>query len=277
MKTFGFVGFGSMANMLIGNLMQYAGVNPREIGVTRKDSTRLEEISARYPGVQVYQTCREVAQNAQVLFVCVKPAEVRQVLTEMEPVLTESTHVISLAGTVSLANLQWILKGKVSKFMPTICSQTGGGISLLCHNSLVGEEDAAFIETTIGSFSKVKRVDDSDIGFAAELTSCAPGFIASMFQHFSQTALHHTSSFGAEEVNDMVMQTLYATGEMLVETGMSFEQAVSRVATKGGITQEGVAVFDNRLPEIFDEMFAKTLGKRKLVEERINRDFRDAQ
>lgn len=275
MFDFGFIGFGSMAKMLIHSLIKFSKVNPGSICVTRKDRARLHEAGNMFPGVKAFDTCRETAENARIVFLCVKPAEIKGVLLEIRPFINNDTHIVSLAGTVSMDNLDSVLKGKISKLMPTITSQTGAGVSLVCHNGNVTGHDAEFLEKHISPFGKVKTVKDSDVGFAAELTSCAPGFIASIFGHFVNAASLRTSSFDVREISEMVIETLFATAKLLMETDMSFEQVVSRVATKGGITQEGVSVFNETLPQVFDEMFKKTLEKRRLVAERINGDFQN--
>lgn len=276
MFDFGFIGFGSMAKMLIRSLIKFSGADPGSICATRKDKSRLSEITDMFPGVTAYDTTREIAENSRVVFLCAKPAEIKGVLLEIVPFVNKDTHIVSIAGSVSIDNLNSVFHGKISKLMPTITSEAGAGITLICHNGNVSSTDAEFLEKSISPFGKVKAVEDCDIGFAAELTSCAPGFIASIFGHFAEAASLHTSSFSIQEINEMVTETLFATAKLLTETGMSFNETVSRVATKGGITQEGVAVFGETLPQVFDEMFRKTLGKRRLVEAKINNDFQNA-
>jgi len=55
---------------------------------------------------------------------------------------------------------------------------------------------------------------------------------------------------------------------------LTFEDIIEKVATKGGITEEGVKVLESYLPKIFDEVFEKTLEKRKLIKERADELFR---
>jgi pyrroline-5-carboxylate reductase len=57
---------------------------------------------------------------------------------------------------------------------------------------------------------------------------------------------------------------------------MNFEEMVQRVATRGGITEEGVKVFRRRLPETFDEMFEATLNKRIIVKANVELSFNKA-
>ncbi len=276
MFDFGFIGFGSMAKMMMRSLTKFSKVSPGSICVTRKDKARLGEVSGMFPGVKTYDTCGETAGNARIVFLCVKPAEVKGVLLEIKPFLREDSHIVSIAGSVSLDNLSSVIPVKVSKLMPTVTSEAGAGISLICHNANVTNEDAEFLEKHIRPFGSVRAVKDSEMGFAAELTSCAPGFIASIFGHFANAAALHTQSFSVREINEMVTETLFATAKLLAQNGMGFDETVSRVATKGGITQEGVLVFDETLPHVFDEMFRKTLEKRRLVAAKINGDFQNA-
>jgi len=61
----------------------------------------------------------------------------------------------------------------------------------------------------------------------------------------------------------MVLNTMGGTGKLMLEKDYSFEQVVSRVATKGGITEEGTKVIREQLPEVIDELFNRTLEKRR--------------
>ena len=64
-----------------------------------------------------------------------------------------------------------------------------------------------------------------------------------------------------------------ATGELMLEKKLSFSDVVSRVATKGGITEEGTKVIYDRFPEIANQLFEKTLEKRRLTVMRVEELF----
>ena len=269
----GFIGFGSMARMIIRGLIEYAKVDPGSIYVTRKNKDRLSEINSIFKDIHVVNTCREIMENAQMVFLCAKPAEIRDILLEIAPYMTGDTRIVSIAGSVSIANIQSVIKGKITKYIPTITSETGWGVSLVCHNDQISGEDAACFDGLISHFSKVRYVKEEDFSLATELTSCMPGFIASIFDNLTSSALRHTTSFDINTINSLVLDTLFATAKLLVESGMSFDEVVERVATKGGITREGVTVFDAALPRVFDMMFDATLEKRRITEEIINKDY----
>ena len=106
----------------------------------------------------------------------------------------------------------------------------------------------------------------------SELVSCMPGFIASIFDVICQSAKKHTE-ISQELIVQMVLKTVSATSELMLKKEMTFEDVVSRVATKGGITEEGAKVIYEGLPEIADLMFEKTLEKRRLTTKKAEELF----
>lgn len=106
----------------------------------------------------------------------------------------------------------------------------------------------------------------------SELVSCMPGFIASIFDVICTSAQTHTT-IPKEQIARMVLSTLTATGELMLQKQMTFEDVVSRVATKGGITQEGTSVVYDGFPQVSDRLFEKTLEKRSLIAQRAESEF----
>jgi hypothetical protein len=45
------------------------------------------------------------------------------------------------------------------------------------------------------------------------------------------------------------------------------------VATRGGITEEGIKVLDHGLPDIFDEMLTVTLSKRRKTKKLMREQY----
>ncbi len=54
---------------------------------------------------------------------------------------------------------------------------------------------------------------------------------------------------------------------------MSYEEVVSRVATKGGITEEGTKGIYREFLEITEELINNTLEKRRLIAEKAKESF----
>ncbi len=268
MIKIGFIGYGSMGSMLLHGFVSAGLIQEHEIIVTTKTQSKLEGIRQNFPQLQIGKNNVEVAKEAKYIFICVKPLEVNHVLDEIKAVTTEDTHIISIAASVTIEKIEKIMNGKVTKVIPSLTSEAKAGISLVCHNDKVNQEEADFIESLLGGISRVKIIDEQNFQAATELTSCGPALLAAMVQEFVQAGLRH-SNLSPADVEEMVIQTLAGTTKLMVEKNMEFEDIIGRVATKGGITEEGVKVLQQGLPEVFDQMFAKTLNKRRDVAQKV--------
>lgn len=266
----GFIGCGSMGSMLIGSFISSGGLAPSEIVLSTRTKSKLDGIRDRWPGIHAARSNAETARLARRVFVCVKPTDVKAVLDEILPAISVNTHIISIAGPVPMASIQGITGGAVSKFVPTVASEAGGGVTLLCHNAAVSAEDREFLEGLLGRIGRVKAVPEEAFDMAAELTSCMPGFIASIFREVVEAALRRPEAMSRAETEELVLQTLIGTARLLAEKGVGFDEAISRVATPGGVTEEGVKALQAGLPRVLDDMFEKTMEKRRAIRERVN-------
>lgn len=265
----GFIGYGSMGSMLVRSLIRSGRIMAEEMIVSTRTQSKLSEIKGLWENIQITGDKGEVARNAKYIFLCVKPLQVKVVLLDIKPYISPDTNIISIAGTVPMKFIEQVTGARVTKLTPSLTSEAMDGISLVCHSSTVSREERQYIETLLGGISTVKRIHEDDLELAAELTSCMPGFIAAVFKNFAESGARQKGGLSKEDVEEMIIKTLSGTAKLFVEKNMGFDQMVERVATKGGITEEGVKVFNARLPGVFDEMFQKTMAKRRLVKEKV--------
>lgn len=119
----------------------------------------------------------------------------------------------------------------------------------------------------------VIELPEEEIGMGSELVSCMPGFISAIFDVISNSAKKHTA-ISEQQIIQMLLRTMVATGDLMLEKNLSFNDVVTRVATKGGITEEGTKVVYEMFPKVTDELFNKTLDKRSQTAEKAQENFR---
>ena len=274
MVKVGLIGYGSMGSMLVSALIMSGTLTPDEIIVSTRTKSKLDALKNQWSNINIARDNTEVAKQAKYIFVCVKALEMKDVILEIRSCLAPGSIIVSTAGAVKLRYIEELSHVKAVKLIPSITSEVYSGISLICFGNDLAKADTEFIETILNSISRVKIVNEADIGFATELTSCMPGFIAEIFKEMSDSAKLYESSLADHEIDEMIISTLYGTAKLLFEKRLSFDDTVSRVATKGGITEEGTKVLDSGLPAVFNEMFEVTLNKRKAVVERTDNLFK---
>ena len=121
-------------------------------------------------------------------------------------------------------------------------------------------------------FGNVIELPEDEMGMGSELVSCMPGFIAALFKEIKNAAVPHTK-IEESKISKMLIDTLLGTATLINEKGMTFEQVIERVATKGGITEVGAKIIEEKFPEIASELFEKTLEKRRITTQKAEEAF----
>jgi pyrroline-5-carboxylate reductase len=266
------IGYGSMGKMLLEKIISSKLIPEVNIYVSNRNFEKIEVLKEKYT-VNICRTNAEAAENADVIFVCVRPADIKTVLEEIETVMNSDKHIISLNGSIKFDQLEKICTGnKISKVIPSVTAEVNESQTLVCYNSKVNEKDKSELNKILESFGNVIELPEEEMGMGAELVSCMPGFTAALFNEIKKGAQKHTK-IKENKIVTMLANTMIGTGRLIIENKMTFEEVIKRVATKGGITEEGTKVIEQEFPKVVTEMFDKTLEKRKIMTENAVKAF----
>ena len=257
MKHIGIIGYGSMGKMLLEKFAE-SGITPDRLFVANRTREKLEGVC----NAAVCGSNRELASRADVIFLCVRPAEIKTVLEEIRTELREDTLLVSLNGSVTFEQMGRICSHRTAKMIPSLTAEINRSQTLVCYNRLAGPEDRETLEGLLACIGDVTELPEKEMGMGSELASCMPGFIASIFDVLCREAGKHTEMPG-EQIIRLVLDTMCGTGELMLRKGMSFDEVVSRVATKGGITETGAKVIYEQFPDTAARLFEDTLEKRR--------------
>lgn len=268
----GVIGLGSMGGMLLRGFLAARVLEAGQCVATTRSAEKRRAWRERHPGLAVRESNRDCAREASLLFICVKPLEMRGVLEEIAPALQPDCHLVSIAAGVSLELLVRWHGGPVSRLIPSLASEVGLGVSLVCHGASVDAGRKAEFSRLLAPLGRIMEIPEDQFGIGADLTSCAPGLIAAIFEEFVNAALPH-GRFTRAEAATMVRATLHGTARLMDEQHMDFGATIGRVATKGGITEAGVASLRQSLPGAFGAMIEATTRRREQREATVRASF----
>ncbi len=266
MARIGVIGTGSMGGMLIRKFVE-TGAFPAGDIVARSRSPEKARAVAAATGIEIAGSNLDLAVASDVIFICVEPLEVKPLLKELKGVLTADKLVVSIAADVMISDISALCDARVARVIPSVTSECSKGVSLVAFGDNSTEADRSLVLSAFGSISRPFETEEKNLELLADLTSCAPAFISSMMHEFALSAVRR-ERISPEHAELLVMETLAGTAELL-KTVNSFEEVVTRVATKGGITEEGVKVIRKVVPSMYDDLLEVTLAKHSLVKERI--------
>jgi len=272
-KKVGIIGYGGMGKLISSKFIESKTITGSNMFISNRTYEKIMGLKTIYPLINICKNNIDVAKNVDILFICVKPLEIKTVSLEIFEYIKDDCHIVSLNGSVLFKQIEQICEGrKISKVIPSVTAEINQSVTLVCHNFHIIDNDKNVLKTLLECFGSVMEIPEMEMGMGSELTSCMPGFIGAIFKVITNEAEKHTS-INKKDVINLVIKTMYGTGKLLLEKNMTFEQLIDRVATKGGITEEGTKIIEAEMPKMANELFEKTLEKRKITTEKAQRGF----
>jgi pyrroline-5-carboxylate reductase len=206
-------------------------------------SGRARELAAEVGGVALSSN-REVAERADVVVLCHKPYQLRQVAEEIRDVVKA---VASVLGGVRTAQLQdEYPQTPVFALIPNTPVEVRLGTIIYADPpSDLGTADPEVEQRVLklfGALGTVVRLPEHQLRAAAAVSSVGPAYMALLAEAQVDAAVRHglKSSLGAQ----LVAETMAGTAALLARRGYDTLAVRREVTSPGGSTARGLAALD---------------------------------
>lgn len=251
----GIIGYGSMGRML---LERFAKSGKAErLFVTNRTLEKIVQAPDEYT---ILATNAEVAECADILFVCVRFQDVKSVLEDIKDSVRDDALVVSLNGSIPFELMKKVADCKYAVVIPSLTAEINRSETLVSFQKTVDDGAKTALKDLLSIIGNVIEIPESEIAIGSELVSCMPGFVASIFDVVCEQARKY-STLEQDKIVRMVLETLSATSDLMLKNDMTFEEVVERVATKGGITEVGSKVIYSDFPQTAEKMLVESLKK----------------
>jgi pyrroline-5-carboxylate reductase len=266
METLGFIGIGNMGFALMkGFSNSESGKNVKIFGY---DAFPEKRAAAEVCGATWLSSETEIAENSKYILLSVKPQSVGEVLDKISGSLTEQSVIISICAGISSEFIRSKTKEnlKVVRVMPNTPMMLGLGASAVSADELTNPEELKFARSVIDSCGISEIIPADKMNEIICINGSSPAFIYLFAKCFADYAAEQGIDY--EAAMNLFSATLIGAGEMLIRSGMTPDELISQVCSKGGTTVAGYErLLENRLPEAVKSACeacterAKELGK----------------
>jgi pyrroline-5-carboxylate reductase len=261
MKKTGIIGYGSIGSIIAEAFLKYEAIKPERLIISTRTVSKASGLKRKYRAVTIISDNQAFASVCGTIFICVKPNDVAEVMAGISPCLKKTSHLVNVAGGWTIEMLGKYFKGAITEACPSVLSSVGEGITLIDHNRKVKRADSAYVEKLFKATGGTVRVNSNNFGIYANMTGCGPGLVAAIASELSKAA--QRTGMPPEEADAITTSLLLGVAKMKLQEKASFEDILSRVATKGGITEQGANIIKENYPKTFNEMFLKMFERRK--------------
>jgi pyrroline-5-carboxylate reductase len=235
-RTIGFIGTGRIAQALISGLAR----DPETViyGYD-KDPDALQKVSSLY-GVRIEASIPDLARDAAIVVISVKPYQVADVLAELKPALGTDHLLISVAAGISTGFISANCSDgtRVIRVMPNTPAFVGQGMTALCKGSHATEEDLALAEGIFSAIGKTAIVEESGMDGATAVSGSGPAYMFRIIDSIAEGGA--ACGLDRETAQLLAAQTMLGAAAMVLSGRKSPEELVREVTTPGGTTEAGL-------------------------------------
>ncbi|MFQ3577626.1 MAG: pyrroline-5-carboxylate reductase [Verrucomicrobiia bacterium] len=241
--TYGFLGAGRMATAIIRGMLSAGVCSKTDIVVSDTDEAKLDLIGSE-TGVISRSSNRQVAEEADVLLLCVKPDEVLAALRGCGE-LSSSTLLVSIAAGVTIGRLETIAVGcRVVRVMPNTPALIHRGAAAYALGTHALESDADIVQEIFSAVGLALRVDERHLDAVTGLSGSGPAFVYLMVEALADGGV--AAGLPRQMALQLAAQTLAGGALMVLETGEHPAILKENVASPGGTTIAGLQVLEDR-------------------------------
>ena len=237
------IGAGNMGSAVARGLMSNS--SEHTIYISNPSKGKLEALQRDFPQLRVTTNNREAVSGADLVILAVKPWLIPDVIAEIGDVLDYGTQMLaSLAGGVSLSDLQRFLPQHGGEVCPTLCRimpntaiALGSSMTFISTNYSTAEQDEQLVRL-FSTMGKVMLISEGLMPAATSLASCGIAFALRYIRAAMEGGVE--LGFRPEDAQRIVCQTLQGAVDLLSQPGAHPEVEIDRVTTPGGLTIKGL-------------------------------------
>jgi pyrroline-5-carboxylate reductase len=243
---FGFIGCGNMGGALVRAIS--AQVPAEHILIADRIANNTEQLQAQC-GVCVAADAAQVAQEAQYIFLGVKPQGMRALLTELSDLLKSRQDrfvLISMAAGITLSSLQEMLNfpnTAIIRILPNTPAAVGKGMTLYCCNSCVTAEEEHTVVQALMAAGNVDCLDEGLIDAGCAISGCGPAFVYLFMEALADGGV--AAGLPRQKALMYAVQTVIGAAETLMQSGKHPGELKDAVCSPGGSTIQGVMALED--------------------------------
>ncbi|MBX0355661.1 pyrroline-5-carboxylate reductase [Bacillus toyonensis] len=244
-KQIGFIGCGNMGMAIIGGMINNNIVSSNKIMCSDLNTMNLKNASEKY-GITTTTDNNEVAKNADILILSIKPDLYSSVINEIKEVIKNDVIVVTIAAGKSINSTEdtFDKKLKVVRVMPNTPALVGEGMSALCPNEMVTEKDLEDVLNIFNSFGQTEIVSEKLMDVVTSVSGSSPAYVYMIIEAMADAAV--LDGMPRNQAYKFAAQAVLGSAKMVLETGIHPGALKDMVCSPGGTTIEAVATLEEK-------------------------------
>ena len=235
----GFIGTGNMGSSIIGGAIKSNFIVGKNVNVYDLDTEKCSELVDKY-SVNISENEIEVTKNSDIIILAVKPNIYNSVLSKIAEEITQDKIIITIAAGYSISQVQEIIgkDKKIVRTMPNTPALVGEGMSAICPNNNVSEEELNYIGKLYNLFGKYEVIAEKDFHAFIALCGSSPAYVFMFIEAMADAGVK--LGLPRAKAYKLAEQSILGSAKLALETGKHPGVLKDEVCSPGGTTIEAV-------------------------------------
>ena len=240
-----FIGLGNMGASLAKAVAKE--VDAQDLLLVNRSPQKVQEFISQYGGTA--SDLEQVFQEAEVIFLGVKPYQICPLLEEYQGILAQRSNLllVSMAAGLELEKMTDVIQnGQLGliRIMPNTPVAIGQGVISLARSQAVTDQQIAQVKQLLAGAGALYEIEEKLMDPATAVAGCGPAFVYQMIEAMADAGV--AMGLPRSQSLQMAAQTFKGAASMVLETGQHPGSLKDAVCSPGGSTIAGV----NRLEQV---------------------------
>lgn len=236
-KTIAIIGGGNLGTAIAEGLISSKYAKASQITITRRNVDALKNLKAK--GVLVGSDNKAAVKKADIILLCIKPFQVKEVLSEISKSLNKNQILISVVSSTSISEIKSILKTDLQVFraMPNTAIAISESMTCVAHDN-APKKDIGIVIDLFDKLGKSVIIEEKLMEAATIIGACGTAFAMRYIRANIQGGIE--IGFDAQTASLIVAQTVKGAAQLLIQNGTHPEEEIDKVTTPKGCTIAGL-------------------------------------
>lgn len=249
------VGGGNMGASFAQSFLDAHILRVEDIAIMEKNEKRKEFLKNK-EWKNVYDTPGDYIKNAELIVIAVKPQDTDALFDSLRPFISHRHVILSIMAGVKMDTICDKLNiGKVIRAMPNLPAQVGMGMTGFTAKDEVTRQELTSVQNLLNTTGKsIYFSDEAMLDAVTAISGSGPAYVYFFMNAMMKKAME--MGFNEAQADLLVWQTFHGAVQLQNQNHLSYEDWISRVASKGGTTEAAITSFKS---DNLDSTLAKGL------------------
>lgn len=241
----GFIGLGNMAKAIIGGLLQNHIVEPQDLIGSCATKKTADMVKEQFH-METCQDNRQVAKEADILFLAVKPQFFPEVIAQIREDVPSDKLVISIAAgkTISYIEETFAHPVKLARAMPNTPAFVLEGCTGVCFHESVSAEEKEQVLMLLRAFGRADEVPERLMDTVGAVSGSSPAYVFMLIEAMADAAVE--GGMPRKQAYEFAAQAVLGSAKLLLESGKHPGELKDMVCSPGGTTIAGVRILEDQ-------------------------------